>query len=101
MDDVMDELIVDSTDLTDEYQLIQRNSNSWLVDGQFPYFELLKYFGHSGKIDTAPFSTVAGLFISITYHTLTTGEKALWQNFQLEVLDMDGHRIDKIMVTKI
>lgn len=101
MDDVMDELIGDSIDSLDEYQIIQRSSDSWLVDGQFPYFELLEYLKLSNRAETGGFATVGGLFISITNHIPITGEKTQWRDFELEVVDMDGHRIDKIMITKL
>ncbi|WP_166333817.1 transporter associated domain-containing protein [Sphingobacterium chungjuense] len=39
---------------------------------------------------------VAGLFISITNHIPSTGKKVLWQDFQAEVVDIDGYRIDKL-----
>lgn len=101
MDDVMDELIGDSIEASDEYQITQRNSSSWLVDGQFPYFELMEYFDLPVKANTVAFATVGGLFISITHHIPVTGEKVRWLDYELEIVDMDGHRIDKIMITKL
>jgi putative hemolysin len=102
MDDVMDELIGDSALIEkDEYQIIQRNDNSWLVDGQLPYFELVDYFNISNKGDGEVFSTVAGLFISIKHHIPITGDKITWKGYTLEVVDMDGHRIDKVLISKL
>lgn len=102
IDDVMDELIGEGIELdTDEPQIIQRNDNSWLVDGQFPYFELAEYFQISNKIDAESFATVAGLYISITHHIPVVGEKVTWEGYELEIVDMDGHRIDKLMISKI
>lgn len=102
MDDVMDELIGEGIEANrDEYQITQRNETSWLVDGQFPYFELVEYLQISNKVDAESFSTVGGLFISITHHIPRTGEKITWKDYELEVVDMDGHRIDKILISKI
>lgn len=101
MDDVMDELIGEGIELgNDEYQIIQRNDNSWFVDGQFPYFELVEYFQISDKVDAESFATVGGLYISIAHHIPVAGEKVLWQGFELEIVDMDQHRIDKILISK-
>lgn len=102
MDDVMDELIGEGIELdSNEYQITQRNDNSWLVDGQFPYFELVEYFQISNKGDAVSFSTIGGLYISITHHIPVVGEKIIWKGYELEIVDMDGHRIDKILISKI
>lgn len=102
MDDVMDELIGEGIELdSNDYQIVQRNDNSWLVDGQFPYFELVEYFQISNKVDAESFATVGGLYLSITRHIPVVGEKIAWKGYELEIVDMDGHRIDKIMISKI
>lgn len=102
MDDVMDELIGEGIRAEeDEHQIVQRNENSWLVDGQFPYFELVDYFEISNKGDSETFATVGGLFISITNHIPVTGERITWKGFELEIVDMDRHRIDKILISRI
>ncbi len=101
IDDVMDELIGDSIEGEAlEYRIIQRNENSWLVDGQFPYFELLEYF-QIPKANTVPFATVGGLVISIINRIPVTGEKIAWEGYEFEIVDMDDHRIDKILISKL
>jgi putative hemolysin len=102
LNDVMDELIGESVDISnDDFRILQRSDNSWLVDGQLPYFELLEYFRISNKADAEAFSTVGGLFISIKHHIPVTGDKIIWKDYELEVVDMDGHRIDKILISKL
>jgi putative hemolysin len=102
INDVIDELIGDTAEPdSDESQIIQRSENSWLVDGRFPYFEFLEYFNIIEKTKAEGFTTVGGLFISETNHIPKTGEKILWNEFELEVVDMDDQRIDKLMITRI
>jgi len=102
MDDVMDELIGDPTEIDeDEYQIVVRDENSWLVDGQFPYFELLEYLQIEGEKESEGFTTVGGLVIHRTNHIPKTGERVRWKDYELEVVDMDGQRIDKVLITKI
>lgn len=102
INDVMDELIGDTIELdNDEYRIVQRNENSWLVDGQLPYFELAEYLKLPNKIDGEAFATVGGLFISITHRIPVTGEKVTWKGYELEIVDMDHHRIDKILISKL
>lgn len=102
MDDVVDALVGDVSEAHDtEYQIMQRDENSWLVDGQYPISEFLRYFNlqiekqHEGK-----FLTVAGLMLSRSHALPQVGDKILLDSYQLEVIDKDGQRIDKIMVTK-
>ncbi|MFC5284194.1 hemolysin family protein [Pedobacter alpinus] len=100
--DILDELIGDSVELDQEdFQILKRNDESWLVDGQLPYHELLTYFNVLDEEENRAFTTVAGLFISIVNHIPKTGETCVWNKFSLEVIDMDGQRIDKILITKL
>lgn len=103
MDDVVDALVGDATEIDqDEYQITQRNENSWLVDGQYPIIEFVRYFDLNIEEDyNSKFTTVAG-FIIYTNNTLpNVGEKFNFDNYEFEIVDKDGQRIDKIMVTKI
>ena len=47
------------------------------------------------------FSTVGGLLLENLQHVPKSGEKTEWQGFSFEVADMDGARIDKIIVKKL
>jgi putative hemolysin len=102
MDDILDALIGDVTEYNQqEYQIIQRDSKSWLADGSYPFFEFLNYF----EIDDAEmrdqdFNTLAGLILSRMHHIPVAGEKIEWDGFQFEVIDMDGQKIDKVLIIK-
>ena len=103
MDDVVDALVGDATeDGQDEYQITQRNDSSWLVDGQYSIFEFVKYFGIKLNEDFQnKFTTVAGFIIYTNNSLPEVGEKFIYDNYELEIIDKDGQRIDKIMVTRI
>lgn len=45
------------------------------------------------------FDTLAGFILHHLEHIPVTGEKLTWKNFTFEIVDMDAHRIDKILVT--
>jgi putative hemolysin len=101
MDDVVDALVGDVTEADqDEYQIIQRDENSWLVDGQYGFIEFKKYFDLYVDEDVqSKFTTVAGLLIH-TNHTLPdVGDRFRFGNYEIEVVDKDGQRIDKVLVT--
>ncbi len=102
MNDVMEELIGEvMEEHPDEYQIVARDDGSWLVDGQFPYFELLEFLEVNGDRQATGFTTVGGLFISLANRIPRTGEKITWRGYQLEVIDMDGQRIDKVLITSL
>ncbi len=102
MDDVVDALVGDVTEHDqDEYQITQRDENSWLVDGQYSIIEFTKYFDLNLDDDyKGMFTTVAGLIIHTNNTLPEVGEKFQFDDYELEVVDKDGQRIDKILVTK-
>ncbi|WP_343852102.1 hemolysin family protein [Algoriphagus jejuensis] len=102
MNDVMDALMGDYRDMDpEEYQIIQRDDSSWLVDGQYALIDFVKYFGLSSLLKAKGFTTVAGLMIHKTANIPEVGDTLQVENLKLEVIDKDGQRIDKIMVTKV
>src|SRR5690606_13459250 len=102
MDDMLDALVGNSTEYDqDEYQIIQKDEKSWLVDGQYPIIEFIKFFDVDLQNDYHDkFTTVAGLLIYNNSRLPEIGEKFDVGIYQLEILDKDGQRIDKILVTK-
>jgi len=102
MDDVLDALVGDVTEYDqEEYQIIQRDENSWLVDGQYSIIDFIKYFDIEFKENyQSKYTTVAGLIIYNNNTLPEIGHKISIGNYELEVIDKDGQRIDKIMITK-
>ncbi len=102
MDDVLDALVGDASELhEEEYGIKQRDENSWLVDGQYPVSEFLKYF----KLQFEPaqqgqFVTVAGLLLHKSNALPQVGDRFEFNGYWLEVVDKDGQRIDKVLVTR-
>ncbi len=102
MDDVVDALIGDVTEMDqDEYKIIVRDDNSWLVDGQYAAIDFAKYFDlYLDEENRDSYTTVAGLIIYMSDDLPEVGDKVLIGEYTLEVIDKDGQRIDKILVTK-
>lgn len=102
LDDVLDALVGDISPEEDAYQITQRNENSWLVDGQYPVSDFLKYFDISIRPEQQrEFVTVAGLLFAESNALPKVGDSFDFGNYRLEVVDKDGQRIDKILVTRI
>lgn len=102
MDDILDALVGDISEVDhNEYQITERDANSWLIDAQYAYYEFLNYFDITDDDSDGDFNTVGGLILHQLGRIPEVGEKIRWRDFSLEVVDMDGMRIDKIIVTKI
>lgn len=102
MDDVVDALIGDVTEHNqNEYEITPRDENSWFVDGQYSFTEFLHYFDIEleEEID-GNFVTIAGFFIHKFNNLPNIGDKINIDSYRLKVIDKDGQRIDKILVTK-
>lgn len=100
MADVVDALVGDATEIgQQEYQIIERDENSWLIDGQYPVIEFAKYFGLDSDQDyNNKFVTIAGLLIYKFNSLPNVGDKITIDGYELEIVDKDGQRIDKILV---
>jgi len=100
MDDMLDALVGESTEqYQDEYKILQRTEDTWLVDGQYSIFDFEKYFDVLLTDEQNSFATVAGLFISKKKEIPEVGDTLVVDQLQLEVVDKDGPRIDKLLVT--
>ena len=104
MDDILDALVGDVSERDqDEYQIVQRAENSWLADGQIPFYEVLHYFGLTDieqEETNGDFNTIAGLILTKCGRVPSTGDKIVWRDFEIEVVDMDGLKIDKVLITR-
>jgi len=103
MDDMLDALVGDMSELHHtEYQITPRDENSWFVDGQYSSSEFLKFFDlKADDVKEGDFVTVAGLFIALFDSLPNVGDKIQFYGYELEVLDKDGRRIDKVLVRKL
>ncbi len=83
-----------------EQPIVRREDGSLLVDGQCPFYELLDTLGMEDLFSRHNYKTISGLILSVLQHVPKTGERFLWQGLEMEVVDMDGARIDKVLVTR-
>lgn len=85
----------------EEYGIIEREDGSFLVDAQIHFYDFLSWFERADWMNEGEqeFDTLAGFALHELEHIPVTGEKFEWRDFTFEVIDMDGQRIDKILVT--
>ncbi len=98
MDDVLEALVGEMEQ--SEFSIIKRDEFSWLVDGQYPILEFAKEFDLTDEIEKS-YTTVAGLILHQLARLPEVGEKLQIGPYTFEIIDMDGHRIDKVMVMKV
>lgn len=102
MDDVLDALVGDVTEQgQEEYQVIKRKDGTWLADAQYPYFELLHYFDITEDHYQNEFNTIGGLILDQLTRMPNVGDTIQWHGYELEIIDMDGLRIDKILIKEL
>jgi putative hemolysin len=81
--------------------IVQREDGSWLVDGSISTDDLreLLHVDHLYGEDEHDFRTAAGMVMAALGHIPQTGEVFEWRRIRFEVVDLDGARIDKLLIT--
>jgi putative hemolysin len=83
----------------DDVGAIKREDGSWLVDGMLPIDEVEHRLGLRGLLGDRDFHTLAGFVLAELGHVPRAGEHFVWQGSRFEVMDMDGRRVDKVLIT--
>lgn len=101
INDILEAIVGDmpQPDLQD-YEIKRRDDGSFLVDGQIPFYDFLSYFNKADWQGEGEheFDTLAGFILHELERIPATGDKMEWRGFNFEIMDMDGHRIDKILL---
>ncbi|WP_233549870.1 MULTISPECIES: hemolysin family protein [unclassified Flavobacterium] len=102
LNDILEALVGDAADFyEDEFKLIAREDGTWLVDGHYSLHDFLTYFDMDDLISDYDVTTLSGLIMTELGNIPKTGEKLIWNKFEIEVIDMDGVKIDKVLVKAI
>lgn len=83
-----------------EPEIFRREDGSWLVDGMLPIDEFREMFrlGMLPDQDRNYYQTVGGFVMTFLGHVPEAGDHFEWSGLRFEVMDMDGLRVDKILV---
>ncbi len=84
----------------EEYEIIERQDGTYLVDAQIPFYDFLSRFEKTEWMNEGEhdFDTLAGFVLHELKHIPDAGERFEWKGFDFEIVDMDGQRIDKLIV---
>ncbi len=91
-----------SAPTADDAWAVQRDDGSWLMDGLIPVPELkdrleLKELPEEER---GRYNTLAGMVMLLLGRLPRTADAVDWQGWRFEVVDLDGKRVDKVLVTR-
>jgi len=101
--DVLEAIVgeLPASDEPSEPEVVRREDGSYLLDGMLPIDELKDLF----DLDDLPeeekigYQTLGGFILNQLGHIPNSGQHFQYQNLTFEVVDMDGRRVDKVLVT--
>ena len=87
----------------DDAWAVQRDDGSWLLDGLIPVPELKDRLGLRSvpEEDKGRYHTLSGMLMLLLGRLPQTADHCEWEGWRLEVMDMDGTRIDKVLATAL
>ncbi len=105
LEDVVEEIVGEMRDehrRHEEQKIFQRDDGSWLLDGTVSIADMIDKLEITTdeQWEGRGFSTIAGLILDRLGHIPGIGDKAEWDGLDLEVVDMDGQRIDRVLISR-
>lgn len=84
----------------DEYEITVRKDGTFVIDGQIQFYDFLTYFEKTVWMNEGEneYDTLAGFILHELQRIPTVGDTFEWRGFDFEIIDMDGQRIDKVIV---
>ena len=105
LEDVLEEIVGEIDDEFDEVStepVVRRDDGSFLADGSLPIDEVKQLLAVEALPDeeTYRYDTLAGLVIALLGQIPATGDVSHWNGWRFEVMDMDGLRVDKVLIAQ-
>jgi putative hemolysin len=80
---------------------VRRDDGSWLIDGSIDIDQLERHLDRRDLKSNDDYHTLAGFVLWEVGHLPKIGERFDWKNLRFEVVDMDGRRIDRVLISPI
>jgi CBS domain containing-hemolysin-like protein len=100
LNDVMSTVMGDLVSMPDEEQIVQRDENSWLIDGVTPIQDVARARHNDEQPHPEEYETLAGFLMVMLRRVPKRTDNVTWGGYTFEVMDVDSYRIDQVMVTK-
>jgi CBS domain containing-hemolysin-like protein len=100
LNDVMSTVMGDLVSMPDEEQIVQRDENSWLIDGVTPIQDVQRALHIDELPHAEEYETLAGFLMVMLRRVPKRTDNVTWGGYTFEVMDVDSYRIDQVMVTK-
>ena len=104
-DDILEAIVgeIQEFDEVAEPQIVHRPDGSWLVDGLYAFDELQERFDIADvpQIEERYYRTLGGFVMACLGRVPTAGDHFTWDNLRFEIVDMDGRRVDKVLLTPL
>ena len=105
LNDLLEAIVGDiaGADTEGEQRVVRRPDGSWLLDGLLPIGELkeLLNIGELPNEDAADYQTLGGMVMHQLGRIPAIADTFDWQKYRFEVVDMDGKRIDRVLVSPL
>ena len=106
LNDLLEGIVGDipGIDEEDEPQAIQRDDGTWLIDGRYPIDRFKELFDFKDSLpdeEEDNYTTLAGFILSLSGTIPNEKDKYECGRFIFEIIDIDGHQIDKVLVTDL
>jgi putative hemolysin len=103
LNDLLEAVVGDLPSVNPELEIVERGDGTWLVDAVIAIEDFEEHFKIPARELLAPaqFTTLAGLIVTAVGHLPKTGVKCQVDGYELEVVDMDENRVDKVLVKKV
>ena len=99
--DLIEAIVGDLPDEEDDdaEKIIEREDGTFLIDGRTPLYEFNKYFNKEIiEFNHSQYTTLAGFMMDQLQTMPKSGDSFVYDNYKFEVMDVDGRRIDKILL---
>ena len=106
LNDLLEGIVGDipGIDEEDEPQAVKRDDGTWLIDGRYPIDRFKELFEFNDKLpdeEEDGYTTLAGFILSLSGTIPNEKDKYECGRFIFEIIDIDGHQIDKVLVTDL
>ncbi|MFM4963041.1 hemolysin family protein [Aeromonas bivalvium] len=101
MNDLMSTVMGEWATHVVEEQIVQRDENSWLVDGVTPISDVMRAFDIEEFPESQNYETIAGFIMFMLRKIPKRTDSVKYAGYKFEVVDIDSYKIDQLLVTRV